>query len=277
MVRMKICWLLVLGILLGMLLSDGLLNDSDTPYLERNPVDAIPLIYGSSVQGEPLLAWKLGNGHNTLVLVFGLHGWEDAFPADGTILEDVATDLLTLLRDGGGGILEETWTVYIIPVANPDGLHSGNSCQGFGRCNAQGIDLNRSFPYDFTPVAEPRNYNGTAPLQAPEAQALAELLKSVQGRGRNCLVDIHGWYQQILTTEEKQESRLYQTLCRYFPQCGWGSLEKGRGYLSAWAGYCLDYEAVLFEFPGITDAAAFEAAEYSRTFSSAIMDFLSGE
>lgn len=35
--------------------------------------------------------------------------------------------------------------LLIIPCANPDGIAEGTINDGFGRCNAYGIDLNRDF------------------------------------------------------------------------------------------------------------------------------------
>ena len=264
----KTVWLLVVLLLLG-----GWLFSNQT---EDIPCRIQSVVYGASVQGRPLTAWKLGTGKNTMVLTFAIHGWEDCFPSDGQILTDTAQNLLELLQAKGGDVIEPAWTVYIVPTVNPDGLYSGTSCDGFGRCNAQGLDLNRSFPYRFTPETESRYYNADVPLQAPEALALHEFLLAVRGTEKNLLVDVHGWYQQILTTTEP-DSSLYRCLSRFFPQCPWGSLENGNGYLSAWAGYCGGYEAALLEFPHISSPEDFYGSGYGHAFHAAVFELLKTE
>ena len=90
-----------------------------------------------------------------VLVIGGLHGNEPATPPavrgllDGSIAPDVE--------------------VWLIPVANPDGSAAGL------RCNANGVDLNRNFPWEWRP-----SDGGPAPLSEPETQALASLVEQLR-------------------------------------------------------------------------------------------------
>ena len=55
--------------------------------------------------------------------------------------------------------------VWLVPEANPDGVAAGS------RCNANGVDLNRNFPWGWR-----ADDGGLSPLSEPEAQAAADLI-----------------------------------------------------------------------------------------------------
>jgi protein MpaA len=59
--------------------------------------------------------------------------------------------------------------VWLVPVANPDGSAAGM------RCNANGVDLNRNFPWEWRP-----GDGGPAPGSEPETQALMALVERLR-------------------------------------------------------------------------------------------------
>ena len=211
-------------------------------------------VYGHSGTGKyELTAYRFGSGKNILLLTFCIHGWEDGFARDGEALVSLAGAVTDWL--GGQKQLpdEFDWSVYVLPCLNPDGLYLGTGCDGEGRCTLVSddgcpTDLNRCFPYRFTPSTDKRYYNGTEPLSCEEARALADFIATVPGDGKNVSIDVHGWYQQILTTGGKNE--LYRILRQSFPENEYTSLSEGCGYFSAWCGYVLGFDACLLELPG---------------------------
>jgi protein MpaA len=114
---------------------------------------------GRSVQGRPITAVERGTSGGTRVVVIGvIHGDED----DGVaILERLAT---APVPDG--------IDLWLVESMNPD----GQAMQQRG--NANGVDLNRNFPYNWGPIAEPGDgeYAGTGPASEPETQAVVDLL-----------------------------------------------------------------------------------------------------
>jgi murein peptide amidase A len=88
-----------------------------------------PEIVGRSVQGRPIVAYRLGDGTAARkVLVVGcIHGNECA----GTAIVD-------RLRRLGPVKATDLW---LVPDVNPDGHAAGT------RGNARGVDLNRNFPW----------------------------------------------------------------------------------------------------------------------------------
>jgi protein MpaA len=90
-----------------------------------------------------------------VLVIGGLHGNEPVTPpaVRGLLHAAIAPDV----------------EVWLVPVANPDGSAAGM------RCNANGVDLNRNFPWEWRP-----RDGGPAPLSEPETQALVALVEQLQ-------------------------------------------------------------------------------------------------
>lgn len=245
-------------------------------------------VYGKSGAGRDLTAYRFGDGDNVMVVTFAIHGWEDNYNRDGEALVGTARALMEALKKQYQDLItKRNWTVYVLPCLNPDGLYDGQSHNGPGRCttyyldekgnnvygNGKGIDLNRSFPYKYRSFSSGRNFNGTAPLQAREARALADFTREVKGTGHNVLIDTHGWYQQIIVTED-QSNPIYRTLKTYFPGNRYTYMANGEGYYSAWAGFVLGYDACLFEFPSVSSQREFDSRGYGTAYVNALCQLL---
>jgi len=137
--------------------------------------DAVQVVeFGRSVEGRPMYAVERGTPGGAVVLVIGvIHGDE----ADGVaILERLAT---APVPDG-----VDLWLVESI---NPDGQAVPQ------RGNANAVDLNRNFPYEWGPIGQPGDgqYAGTGPASEPETQALISLVNLIQP-------ELTIWYHQDL-------------------------------------------------------------------------------
>ena len=240
------------------------------------------IVYGKSGAGRELKAYRYGDGSNVLVAAFAIHGWEDNFDRDGQLLVNTAQDLMEALEHNYDALIKEgDWSVYVLPCLNPDGLYDGWTCDGPGRCTTYrldsngnnvygpGIDLNRSFPYRYQSRSDSRNYNGSAPLQAREAQALAKFVQSVKGSGHNVLIDTHGWYRQTIVSNG-ENGPVYRAFDRYFPYNRYSSLSGCSGYFASWAAYVVGYDACLFEFPDVSSTRDFENKGYGEDYVNAI-------
>ena len=111
-----------------------------------------------SVEGRPIAAIRRGDPAGRRVLVFGvIHGDEQAG------LQVIA--VLTELPVPPGVDL------YLVESMNPDGVAQNT------RGNANGVDLNRNFPYNWGPIGAPGDgqYAGPAAASEPETQAVVEL------------------------------------------------------------------------------------------------------
>ncbi|MBR4941745.1 MAG: hypothetical protein IKZ19_07085 [Clostridia bacterium] len=210
-------------------------------------------VFGESGSGRDMVAYRWGEGENLLLMTFCIHGWEDAFDADGRAHVYTAFRFMN-------GIAEsdlENWRIIIVPCANPDGLLDGDSHNGAGRCTtfmldenggtvSGSVDINRCFPARWDNYTYPRNYNGSAPLACREAVALAGLLENSMGEGENIFVDVHGWTEQ--TVSEHSWNRLTLAFDRRFWTNEWKNIYYAEGYIATYA-LELGYEACLFEFP----------------------------
>jgi len=114
------------------------------------------------VAGRSLGAERLGNPKSAdRVLVVGcIHGNE----CSGV---PIARDLMS---DPPPGALD----LWVIPDLNPDGRAADS------RQNANGVDLNRNFPWRWRPLGGPgtETYAGPHPLSEPESRAVAALVSA---------------------------------------------------------------------------------------------------
>lgn len=173
-------WLIAFAITLtlGCLVSAVVLADDDTPAhhsirravahsaAPSTPRRARRLIIGHSVDGRAIYAIGLvargGHPHRTLLVVGCIHGNESAGIAVARRLSTARPPPRTAL--------------WIIPDLNPDGVAADT------RQNADGVDLNRNFPWHWRPLGargDPQ-YSGTRPLSEPEARAAYRLVKRIR-------------------------------------------------------------------------------------------------
>lgn len=119
-------------------------------------------VIGHSVQGRPIVAYRLGKRGKkvpTVVLISTMHGNE---PATRQILQE--------LVDGEPVRDLDLW---VVPTYNPDGLAAGT------RKNARGVDLNRNYPYRWADLDG--NYeSGSGPASEPETEAMMGFLRTVR-------------------------------------------------------------------------------------------------
>ena len=246
------------------------------------PSCAKAITYGTSGEGRALMAYQFGSGKNVMVLGYEIHGYEDNFDKDGGALVYAAGQMMNLLASNQALLDDYDWTVYVLPSMNPDGLISGYSHNGPGRLTtsyitssgnlsyAKGIDMNRSFPTNWTPYTSARNYNGPAPLASRESAALAKFVQNVKGNGVNMCFDVHGWFSQIITSNG-YDNTLYKTLKAAFPGNTYASCRGGSGYFTAYT-TTLGYTSCLFEFPSdVYSLQGFRRSGYCEKFNSSIL------
>ena len=246
------------------------------------PSCAKAITYGTSGEGRALMAYQFGSGKNVMVLGYEIHGYEDNFDKDGGALVYAAGQMMNQLASNQALLDDYDWTVYVLPSMNPDGLISGYSHNGPGRLTtsyitssgnlsyAKGIDMNRSFPTNWTPYTSARNYNGPAPLASRESAALAKFVQNVKGNGVNMCFDVHGWFSQIITSNG-YDNTLYKTLKAAFPGNTYASCRGGSGYFTAYT-TTLGYTSCLFEFPSdVYSLQGFRRSGYCEKFNSSIL------
>ncbi len=211
--------------------------------LPAEPYEELTFVYGQSEAGRDLFCHRLrsetGEHKYAILLVFEIHGFEDAFDRDGQLLCDIAQYLLSYYRENIGAL--RGCELYIVPSANPDGLLDGVSCYGFGRCQKSGYDINREFDTgNWSPNYSSRNKTGDTPLTSCESIALYNLVMSVNP---DIVVDFHGWLDMYIG-----DRALYECFSAYQPMRYQSPFSSRSGYFSAWAATVAD-RALLYEFP----------------------------
>lgn len=129
-------------------------------------------VIGTSVQGRPIVAYHRGTPGGIVILIVGvIHGNED----DGL-------GVIELLRTLP---VPDGYDLWLMPMMNPDGQANQT------RTNANGVDLNRNFPYDWGPIAQPGDseYSGPSAGSEPETQAFIAFTQRIQPR-------LTMWYHQ---------------------------------------------------------------------------------
>lgn len=205
--------------------------------------NAQKIVYGTSGRGRELAAYKVGNGANSLIYVCAIHGWEDHWAADGIELTRIGNGLIEHFQNAG----TNNWSLYIIPVANPDGLSEGYTNNGPGRCTIVGaVDCNRDFPIGFTPYGDSRHWTNKEPLSVPESRCLRNFVSEIKGKtsGSTYLIDMHGWEDK--TIGDSHISRAFQNQFGFVNGNYDGVYQAG--FLISWAN-SIGVRAALIELP----------------------------
>jgi len=139
---------------------------------------------GSSVEGRPILAVKLGDPADAParpnVLFMATHH------AREWISTELAMWLVRWLADSLPSALRNTRDIWVIPVENPDGYQYSFTMDRYWRKNRRpngdgtyGVDSNRNYPgfwgiddIGSSPVPGTETYRGPAPGSEPETQAI---------------------------------------------------------------------------------------------------------
>lgn len=142
------------------------LGSSSAPQVSgamRPSTAATARVFGRSVKGRPLVSyWAGDHSASRRVLVIGvIHGNEAAGLPIAQALRSVRPTHSELV---------------VVPNLNPDGTVLRT------RQNANGVDLNRNFPWHWMAAGRPgdQQYPGRAALSEPESQALARLIKDLR-------------------------------------------------------------------------------------------------
>lgn len=158
------------------------------------------MIYGYSENGRALVCHRIGeeNADSRILLVFGVHGFEDSYDHDGEVLRLIAHRVIEFFASQ----MPDGVALYVVPCANPDGLLEGTTKNGFGRCNARGLDINRDFPVDWKEDYHSRTKTGAAPFSTAEARALRDLVEQI---APDFAADIHGWIDAVYGSSPSAE------------------------------------------------------------------------
>jgi len=231
------------------------------------------LMYKGST-GNYLKYYQIGNGSKHLFAGFSIHGFEDSYSRDGSELTYMANEFFEYLKNNMSDELASEWTVYILPVENPDGQYNGWTNNGPGRTTVyswapgnQGIDMNRCFPVGYTRAYTARNYNGTEPLQAYEAQSLRDFILNNAG-SQNIVLDIHGWLNETIGDDDL--GRYYRNEIGISKHIG----TYGNGYLIQWARTIPNTKSMLLELPEVKSHSQFLNMNLTEKFISATMKIL---
>jgi hypothetical protein len=191
------------------------------------PVVAGPITYGYSVQGRPLQAFRIGTGPIARALIGGIHG---GYEANTTRLVEEFFTYLSASTD----LVPAQITLYLVPLVNPDGAAAGTD-RVRGRLNANSVDLNRNWDYEWQSVAthgtQPVSA-GTAPFSEPETSALRDFILNHNIQAaifyHSAMSEVYpGAGRDTSKTEELAILMAEYTGYRYAPECVPGQITTG--------------------------------------------------
>jgi protein MpaA len=213
---------------------------------------------GTSVRGRALWAYWRGDGDagRRLLVVGCIHGDEPAgIPVAGRLLRLPPPPQSVLV---------------VVPDLNPDGVAAAT------RTNADGVDLNRNFPYRWQPMGSPGSlhYAGPRPLSEPESRAAAALILRLQPT-------VSVWFHQALDLVDKSGGRA--SVERRFARLAdlsLARLPRYPGSVSGWENHRLaSGTAFVVELPGgqLTGAGVARFADAVDDLMAPSTTTLSGE
>ncbi len=195
---------------------------------EHLEVNYTTFTYGKSELGRDLTCYAFTptSYTDTVLLNFAIHGYEDEYVADGQILVDTANDLIDYYNNNSDKI--GNTQLLIVPCANPDGLYDGYTNNGFGRCNAKGIDLNRDFDANYITRSDSRYYTPYA-FSASESRALRDLVNDYSA---DIVIDFHGWLDYTIGDYELAQVFYEELGLAHYKEF---TNSNASGYFSNWA------------------------------------------
>ncbi len=133
---------------------------------------------GFSVEGRPLEVFRFGRGTVNKLIVAGIHGgyeWNTVALAD---------ELIAYLNDHPEAVPADT-SLFILRNLNPDGFERSKGYNG--RANANNVDLNRNWPYNWKAEWDRRGCFSALPVEGgsyagsePEVQALINYIDTIK-------------------------------------------------------------------------------------------------
>jgi protein MpaA len=120
-------------------------------------------VIGTSVMGKPIEAVRLGTKGGVVVVVVGvIHGNEDA----GLLITDALQE----------SVVPKGIDLWIVPTMNPDGTALDQ------RGNANQVDLNRNFPYNWAKMGKPGywQYAGKSRASEQETKAIVAFMREIK-------------------------------------------------------------------------------------------------
>jgi hypothetical protein len=142
-----------------------------TPTPPPPPFSNGPSILGRSAGGRDLIFYRLGTGPSVRAIIGGIHGGYEPNTAV------FVSQTLAYLQENPA-MVPPSITLYIVPLLNPDGFIAGRDAV-HGRMNANGVDLNRNWDYQWQMTAT-HGYRpvsaGAYPFSEPETAALRDLV-----------------------------------------------------------------------------------------------------
>ena len=153
--------------LLGTAFVEQSAQAQSSSFLERR-------VIGTSVLGTPIEAVRLGTKGGVVVVVVGvIHGNEAA----GLLITDRLQEL----------VVPTGIDLWVIPTMNPDGTALDQ------RGNANQVDLNRNFPYNWKKMGKPGywQFAGKSKASEPETKAVVAFMRQIKPA-------LGVWYHQDL-------------------------------------------------------------------------------
>ncbi len=156
---------------------------------------------GKSWEGRDILGVKFGSGPVSFVLV-GLHHAREWISSEAAI-----RFAMRLSNDKKAANLLKKYTIYVIPVLNPDGLVYSMTKYTMWRKNRRhlhgdyyGVDLNRNYGYHWgeggaSSWESSSTYRGPAPFSEKETQAFRDFILKVSPKA---VVSMHSYSGLVL-------------------------------------------------------------------------------
>lgn len=211
-------------------------------------------VIGKSVKGRDITLVKLGTGEKKALVVAGLHSRENI----GTTftmrcIEEYAEAYYN--RTGYYDVYNlrsmlNEYTLYFVPLMNPDGLNIATAYESplyttepidnaKFKNNANGVNLNRNFPFLWgysgpdgsvnTTTPDTDSWAGASEASEPETQAIIELCRA---NSFEWLLDMHCrgnivYYQDQYNEVKDADNKLASRLSR---KCGYTLTDQSTGY-----------------------------------------------
>lgn len=234
---------------------------------------------GTSVKGKQIYDVVLGNpdADKSLLVVCELHARE--YVTTVTCMKQLEYYLKNYNKKIDGGVVADTFNecnVHYVMMANPDGVAISQNKIPTWKGNANGVNLNRNFPYKFQKKGKKggNDYTGPKAASEKETKAIIDITKKLKKQKSFAVISYHAMGQIVFGSYHAKNKRVKKMIDKMYKVA-----RRTTGYVDAGSydggtssGCYREYLIYNLKVPCITIEVGFTACPVEQKYYNSIYE-----